>query len=76
MSNFVIILTCNAKTRARHFVSEKHIILYVIIFENNQKVTLGLFHFIGPANTYTYIHYPLTMALPGLADWSAFLGQV
>ena len=29
-----------------------------------------LLHFIGPANSYTLIHYPFTVALPGLADWS------
>ena len=52
-----------------------YIILYDCIFETNQKVTLSLFHFIGPANTYT-IHYQLIMALPGLADWYVFLEQV
>ena len=26
---------------------------------------------IGPANSYTLIHYPFTVALLGLADWSA-----
>ena len=30
-----------------------------------------LLHFIGPANSYTLIHYPFTVALPGLADWCA-----
>ena len=41
--------------------------------KTDQSVTLGLFHFTGPA---TLIHYPFTMALPGLADWSALLGKV
>ena len=52
-----------------------YIILCDCIFETDQKITLVLFRFIGPANTYT-IHYPLTTALPGLADWSAFMEQV
>ena len=40
-----------------------------------QVVTLVLFHFIGPVNA-TLIHYPFTVPLPGLANWSAFLEQV
>ena len=41
--------------------------------KTNQNVTLGLFHFIGPANSYTFTHYTFTVALVGLADWFAFL---
>ena len=41
----------------------------------DQIVTLGLCHFITPANScvHLYVHYPFTMPLSGLADWSAFL---
>ena len=41
-------------------------------WKTDQNVTLGLFHFIGPADshTHTYIHHPCTVALTGLADWS------
>ena len=39
--------------------------------KTNQNVTLGLFHFIGPSNGYTHT-LPFTVALPSLADWSAF----
>ena len=41
----------------------------------NQIVTLDLFHFIGPANTYTCTLYPFTVPLPGLVYWCAFLEQ-
>ena len=48
-------------------------VLYVNGFwKTNQIVTLGLFYFIGPANSYTHA-LPIRSAIPGLADWSAFL---
>ena len=47
-------------------------------WKTDQNVTLGLFHFIGPANSHTHtLHlYLRTVALPGLADWSAFADHV
>ena len=46
-------------------------------WKTNQNVTLAtLIHFIGPANTYTctlIATHVFTVALTGLADWSAFL---
>ena len=44
-------------------------------WKTDQIVTLGLFHLIGPVIA-TLIHYPFTVALPGLTDWSAFLEPV
>ena len=41
-------------------------------WKTDQIVTLGLFHFIGPANSDTHT-LPIYGALPGFADWSAFL---
>ena len=41
--------------------------------ENWPIVTQGLFHFIVLAIA-TLMHYSFTVPLPGLADWSAFLG--
>ena len=40
-------------------------------WKTNQNITLDLFYFIGPANP-TLMHYPFTVALPGLADWSVY----
>ena len=37
---------------------------------------LSHYHFIGPANDYTLIHYTYTVQLPALFNWSAFLEQV
>ena len=39
---------------------------------------VGLFHIVLAKlrGSYTLIYYPFTVALPGLADWSAFLEQV
>ena len=45
------------------------------ILENQLKCHTWPFHFIGPANSHT-LHYPCTVALPGLADWFTFLEQV
>ena len=44
-------------------------------WKTDQNVTLGLFYFIVQLIV-TLIHYPCTVALTGLADWSAFLRQV
>ena len=46
------------------------------ILETDQIVTVGLFHFIGPANGYIRTLHIYTVPLPGLTDWSAFLEQV
>ena len=44
-------------------------------WKTDQDVTLGLFHFIGPAKQlHSYIHYPWALLI--LVDWSAFLEQV
>ena len=47
-------------------------------WKTDRIVTLGLFHFIGPAiaNGYTCTLYTYTVQLPGLVDWSAFLERV
>ena len=44
-------------------------------WKTNRNVTRGLFHFIGPANSYIPT-LPFTMALLGLANWSALLERV
>ena len=52
-------------------------ILYYVtgFWKTNPIVALGLFHFIGAANS--YIHkLPFIVPLSGLADWSDFLEQV
>ena len=58
---------CMIKKIMNHEIKEK--------FANPQKLlTLGQFHFLGPATVIaTLIHYPCTVAIPGLAAWSAFL---
>ena len=46
------------------------------LWKTDQNVTLGLglFDFIGSANSYTHtLPRPFTMASPGLVDWSTFL---
>ena len=46
---------------------------YVTEFwKTNQIVTLGLFRFIGPANSYIHTLHN-TVPLPSLVNWSAFL---
>ena len=47
-------------------------------WNTDQIVKLGLFHIVSAQlrGSYTLIYYPFTVALPGLADWSAFLEQV
>ena len=45
-------------------------------WKTDRIVTLGLFHFIGPAIMATLIHYTYTMPLSSLIDWSAFLEPV
>ena len=56
-----------------HTIAISTVIVYVTGFwKTDQIVTLGLFHFIGPANGYTctlHIHSAITR----LVDWSAFL---
>ena len=42
-------------------------------WKTDRIVILGQFHYIGPALIPTRIHYPYTVALLALADWSAFL---
>ena len=44
-------------------------------WRTDQIVTLSLFHFIGPANSYTYT-LPIHSSIAGLADWSTFLERV
>ena len=44
--------------------------------DQNLIVTLGLIHFIGPANGYTRTLHIYTVPLLGLVDWSAFLKPV
>ena len=44
-------------------------------WKTNRNVALGLLHFITQPIA-TLIHYSCTVALPGLADWSAFLERV
>ena len=45
-------------------------------WKTDHNVTLGQLHFIGPANSHTYALPICTVALTGLADWSAFLELV
>ena len=45
-------------------------------WKTDRLITLGLFHFIGPVNGYTLIHYTYTVQLPGLVDRSAVLKRV
>ena len=50
--------------------------LYVTGFwKTDRIVTLGLFHFIGPANGYTHTLH-IQLPLSGLVDWSAFLERL
>ena len=44
-------------------------------WKTDQTVILGLFHFTGPIIA-TLMHYPFTVPLQGLTDWSAFLEPV
>ena len=44
-------------------------------WKTNQNVTLGLFNFMAQLIA-TLIHYPCTVTLTTLADWSAFLELV
>ena len=52
-----------------------HVIVNVTAFwKTNQIVTLGLFHLLAQLMA-TLIHYPITVPLPGLANWSAFRSE-
>ena len=44
-------------------------------WKTDQNVTLGLFHLLAQLID-ILIHYPSTVALTGLADWSVFLELV
>ena len=53
----------------------RYIIYVTGYWKTDRNVTLGLFHFIGPADSHTH-SLPMHCALIGLADWSAFLELV
>ena len=52
-------------------------IIVTVFWKTDQIVTLGLFHFIDPANGYTYtLHIHSAITIAGLVDWSTFLERV